>query len=409
MSQKKRAIVSLSVTFISIILIIMVNIWKTNLPLVSPIDLIESLPPVNNLLHRRSNKIVYGFLPYWNIKMSNSLRIRELTHLAYFGLDLNSDGTLKKFDNPKELEPGYSKASSSQIQLLKRQLKILNKKFILVIRGMDNDLIESIINDPLSTQTAVSQIVKFMSDNQFDGINLDFEYIGSPDNKTKNNFTNFVSDLSAACKISLPTCEMSIDILADTGYKNRIHDLEAIDKYVNQIIIMAYDFYRPSSLQAGPVAPLRGKCGSVKYTGSETCLEYDVITSVSDISKIISPSKLILGVPFYGYEWQVTTPNYLSNAIPKTGAIASYKRIQNLILDPPDPSTFVLSWSNSSQSPFITYQENNLLYQIYYENTLSLKLKLDLINQSSLSGVAIWALGYETPYDDLWETISRFL
>lgn len=408
MSQKKKVFISLSVTFISIVLVVAIDVWKTNLPLVSPLDLIESLPPVNNLLHRKSDKIVYGFLPYWNTKTSANLRIKELTHLAYFGLDLNPDGTLKKYDNPKELEPGYSKASSSQVQLLKRQLKILNKKFILVIRGMDNDLIESIVNKPLSSQTAISQIVKFMSDNQFDGLNLDFEYIGSPDDKTKNNFTTFVSNLSAACKIALPTCEMSIDVLADTGYKNRIHDLKSIDKYVDQIIIMAYDFYRPSSLQAGPVAPLRGKCGSSNYT-NQTCLEYDVTTSVSDISKAVSPSKLVLGVPFYGYEWQVTTPDYLSNAIPKTGAIASYKRIQNLILDPPDPSTFVLSWSNSSQSPFITYQENNLLYQIYYENTLSLKLKLDLINQSNLSGVAIWALGYETPYNDLWETISRFL
>ncbi len=57
-------------------------------------------------------------------------------------------------------------------------------------------------------------------------------------------------------------------------------------------------------------------------------------------------------------------------------------------------------------SPYIVYQDDGATYQIHYEDSRSLSLKLDLVNQSALGGVAIWALGYETPYQELWQTIA---
>lgn len=380
--------------------------WQKNLPLVSPLDLVENLSPINNFLKKKSDKIVFGFLPYWNLRQSNQLRIKDLTHLGYFGIDLNPDGSIKQYMNKKEVEPGFNKLDSPELSLLMRQTKILNKKNILVIRAMDNDLIESVVNNKNHTKKSIESIVQTLSQYHFDGLNIDFEYIGSPNSSTKDNFQNYVSDLSSACKIALPNCEMSVDILADTGAKDRIHDLKAISDSLDYIIIMAYDYYRSSSTVAGPVAPLRGKCDDKK---SYPCLEYDVISSVSDINKQVPSKKLILGIPFYGYEWQVASPNFLANTYPKSGGIATYKRIQNLISDPPNPENFANTWSEITKSPYIVYEEHGQLFQIQYENTLSLKLKLDLVNQSYLGGIAIWALGYETPFTDLWDTIDRFL
>src|SRR3990167_4220030 len=121
--------------------------WQKNLPLISPLDLVENLSPINNLLRKKSDKVVFGFLPYWNLRQASKLHIKSLTHLAYFGLDLNPDGTIKKYLNKSESEPGYNKIDSPELSLLMRQIKILNKKNILVIRAMDNDLIESIVNN----------------------------------------------------------------------------------------------------------------------------------------------------------------------------------------------------------------------------------------------------------------------
>lgn len=380
--------------------------WRQNLPLVSPLDLVENLSPINSFLKKEPQKIVFGFMPYWNLRLANQLRIKSLTHLGYFGIDLNSDGTIKQFLNKREAEPGFNKLDSNELSLLMRQIKILNKKNILVIRAMNNELIESIVDNKTHAKNSIESIIQTLTQYHFDGINIDFEYIGSPNKSTKDNFSSFVSDLASACKITLPDCEISIDILADTGAKDRIHDLKVISNSLDYIIIMAYDFYRSSSTTAGPVAPLRGKCNDKVLS---PCLEYDVVSSVSDISKQVPTKKLILGLPFYGYEWQVASPNFLANTYPKSGGIATYKRVQNLISDPPNPENFANTWSEITKSPYIVYEEHGQLFQIHYENTLSLKLKLDLVNQSYLGGIGIWALGYETPYTDLWDTIDRFL
>ena len=45
----------------------------------------------------------------------------------------------------------------------------------------------------------------------------------------------------------------------------------------------------------------------------------------------------------------------------------------------------------------------------FFENQRSLEYKIDLIENLHLGGIAIWALGYEGEYQQLWETIdSRF-
>ena len=58
-------------------------------------------------------------------------------------------------------------------------------------------------------------------------------------------------------------------------------------------------------------------------------------------------------------------------------------------------------------SPRLTYTENNNTYQIYYENETSLGLKYDLVNESGLAGIAIWALGYDGQFPNLWNLLPE--
>jgi len=379
------------------------QLWQTNLPLVSPIDLIESLRELAPTYRPPGNKIVFGFLPFWNMKDSTKLHVRSLTHLAYFGIDLTADGAVKKYDKPGEKEPGWNKLNSGDFTILSRQIKLLGKKLILVVRAMDTDQIESILNSDANRENAIDTVMRVVRDKQFDGINIDFEYMGYPNQTTRDNFTKFVTDLSAKCKLSHDKCEMSLDVFADSAVKGRLYDLSGIAKVVDLVIVMAYDFYRPSSLQAGPVAPLRGKC-----TNSTRCLDYDVITSIGDITKLVPPSKIILGVPFYGYEWQTVDTQFLARTYPQTGQTATYKRVREL-LDNNQESSLSATWSGTTFTPYLSYSKNGKTYQIHYENDNSLKLKIEFVHQAKLAGLAIWALGYELPYTNLWLTIDNSL
>ena len=62
-----------------------------------------------------------------------------------------------------------------------------------------------------------------------------------------------------------------------------------------------------------------------------------------------------------------------------------------------------------SPNPYLSYIEDDKTYQIHYEDTASLKLKIDFVHQAKMGGLAIWALGYEIPYQELWQTISNNL
>ncbi len=382
------------------------RLWLINLPLVSPLDLIGSLPPLAPIFNKPGHKIAFGFLPYWNLKSANELTVKPLTHLAYFGIDLKPDGTIKKYDRPGEKEPGWNKLNSNQYSLLHRQLKILGKKVILTVLAMETEQIDTLLAGEQNRGQAIDSILTVYTQKEFDGLNIDFEYMGYPAEETRKNFTLFVSDLTTRCKTLNKKCEVSLDVFADSAIKNRLYDLRVLGKIVDQIIVMAYDFYRPGSTQSGPVAPLRGKCN--RDTKTAPCLDYDVVTSIGDINKFVPSYKIILGIPFYGYEWQTVDDSFLANTYPKTGAIATYKRIQSLFGDD-KISSLSASWSNLTLTPYLSYIEDDKTYQIHYEDAASLKLKIDFIHQAKMGGLAIWALGYEIPYQELWQTISENL
>jgi spore germination protein YaaH len=193
-------------------------------------------------------------------------------------------------------------------------------------------------------------------------------------------------------------------VFADSAAKYRLWDLEALSRVTDRFIVMAYDYYRKNSSQAGPVAPLTGKCKDDET--SRSCLEYDIVTHLAKMIKLVPSEKIILGIPFYGYEWQTAGRDFLANTYSRTGSLASYSRIQTLYADP-DVSSLSALWSESTLSPYLVFDTNDEIHQIHYENSESLKQKIKLVKSANLGGIAIWALGYETPYHELWEPIKN--
>jgi len=383
-------------------IIVAISIWQNNLPLVSPISFIETL--IGNSPALKSKKIIYGFFPYWNVKYSNQLNIQHLTHFAYFAVDLNPDGTINKKVNTKETEPGWNKLNSATVEKLLYQSKILGQQTVLTVTAMEPELIESIINNPTNRQTAINSIITVYNDYGFEDVNIDFEYLGNSDEISRSNFVTFIKDLRSSCIQAKSNCKIDIDIFGNTAESYRLWDLEKLSPIVDRFIVMTYDYYRKSSSQAGPVAPIIGKCTQDTPQG-QTCLEWDVNTHISQITKVIPSEKIILGIPFYGYEWQTASDDYLANTYKGTGALATYQRIQLLFSDT-EISSLSAKWSPISLSPYITYMQKDKIYQIHFENSQSLIQKIKLVNSANLGGVAIWAIGYETPYAELWEPIS---
>lgn len=349
---------------------------------------------------------IFGFLPYWLLNQSEHLQYNSLTHLAYFGIEFDENAKIKTHEPDGSRELGYYRLqTSSTVSNIIQNSHANNIQPILVVKILNNDSIEA-ATDPANSDQVISQILELTTQYSFSGINIDFEYIHTPPRTTQQNFTKFIKklrqEIDVNCQMSDVKCSLTVDIYPDTGTKQsqRLWQLTDLAPLVDHFIVMGYDYHRTTSPQAGPVAPIHG----APYKWDE-----DLMHSLAAITKLVPPQKLILGTPFYGYEWETYTDQPHSTTLPHTGRLATYSRVQNLLETCPlNPKPCILSFDPDALSPYLIFSLNGEEHhQIWYENPQSLRYKLQLIKESDMAGLAIWALGYESPHPDLWQTISE--
>ena len=109
-------------------------------------------------------------------------------------------------------------------------------------------------------------------------------------------------------------------------------------------------------------------------------------------------NKLILGCPYYGFEWSAASE---SSGAPTLdyGSAKFYSEMEGNAL------SYGKLWHESSQTPWYRYQNPNW-YQGWYDDSLSLSLKYDFAIENDLLGVGVWAMGYDGNNPELWDLLS---
>jgi spore germination protein YaaH len=239
--------------------------------------------------------------------------------------------------------------------------------------GFDAKITHAILNNSKPRVRAINQMLKLVQRWGYQGINIDLESIDHSDRKA---FSSFVSDVARKMRsggyltvVSVPA-ELKDDPQDSwTG----AFDLAALGQSADILQVMTYDQHGPWGAP-GPVAGLNWV---------EPCIAYS--------ASVVTPSKLSLGIPAYGYDWNQTA---------KTGAQVFWKDIPALIAK----SGAKPQWDSTSSSPFFTYQAaDGSSHVVWYEDEKSIPLKSALATTYKLAGVSVFALGY----DDLsfWQAI----
>ena len=346
--------------------------------------------------HFKTQKIVYGFLPFWNL--DEAVLQPELTHVAYFSLTIDADGNIvTQIDG--NAEPGYHQLQSEEFLAANKTVKNYGGRLDAVLSQFDNDVIESFLSSPPAQTTFFQSVDALLLAYPFNGINLDIEYIGDAPEKLRQQYTQLIEQFRQHLNETYEGVELTVDMYAAASTKPMLWEVEKIAPLVDYIVIMAYDFHRSSSPRAGPVAPLFQK---------ETGWKESINTSLKDFVQKTSPDKLLLGIPFYGYEWETTSAEPEAFTLPNSGATASYKRVKELLAQK-EALNLVEQWDESALAPYLSYVKNSRYYLVYYEDARSIEYKLDYVNQLDLAGIAIWSLGYEGDSRDLWETVDNTL
>lgn len=379
-------------TFTAAIAISFLIFWDA--PLASPVTELTTFRFLSEAnLFKKEKKVVYGYLPYWNV--SKVTVQPELTHLSYFGLTAAADGSIVT-RTEDGTEPGYSRLNSDALLEVTNQVQANGGSIDIVIAQFNASTMDALFTSEAAQDNLIESIDDIILAYPISGVSLDFEYNGDPSLAVRNGLSQFVEKLGTHLDERYDNVELSIAVYASASNGKGLWDLPAMEPYLDYIVVMAYDFHRRSSPQAGPVAPL---------FGGDKLWDSDINQHLQEFVSYIPSEKLLLGVPFYGYEWQTTDRASQSNTFPETGATASIERVGEL-LKRQEELEVEEHWNEEALSPYLTYVEDGETYVLYYENSRSISYKLDYVNQLDLGGIAIWALGYEGASRELWDVVE---
>lgn len=340
---------------------------------------------------KTTKKEVVGFLPYWNLKTADELDLSALSTIYYFAVDVNPDGSFNTAD------PGWGNLRSPELENLISRSRKLGIRLGVTIVNLDQNSIAKNINNEVRRKNLVDNTVQLMKDEGFQDLNIDLEYTGESDTGLTGDFSRLVADLVDRVHQEIPGSKVSLDGFADSISKPRIFDMRTLGQKVDSVVIMAYDIHRLNSQTAGPIAPLLGKG---RY-------EYDVTTAVGEYKSVVPAEKILLGVPFYGYEWptQDNTKGAFVIGSYLGPEISSYHRSAQTAAD----HNASINFDDESGSVWFSYfaTESGTWRQVWFENERSLGLKFDLVNQEKLGGVAVFALGYDgAEAKPLWDEVK---
>lgn len=232
-----------------------------------------------------------------------------------------------------------------------------------------------IVTDPAVGTTATAQLLAAVA--PWDGLALDFEGLDPGD---RAGLSAFIRSLGAALRtagkyfaVALPAKTRDVQ----TGWAGA-YDYGAIAGAADLYVVMAYGFRTSASESPGSTAPLTWMDASMAYAVSQ-----------------LPADRLLLGVPFYGYDWNVTRGpparavrfSEARALVDATGAIPRFD---------PDIGSATFEYTSAGEA-----------HEVWYEDERSLGAKLGLVLKYGLGGVGAWRLGHEDPA--AWTTWDQVL
>jgi len=343
---------------------------------------------------------VFGFAPHWTFNKLDSIDFETLTTLAYFGLEAKPDGNLDTSG------PGYEVFMSEKATDLFKKAHKNGTRVVLTITQMDNANIKAILDDPALQESIIAQTVGIVKARGIDGVNLDFEYTGNPGPEYRQKFSAFSKNLTSRVHAEIPGSRVTASVYASAVKDPKIYDIKTLSEGVDAIFMMAYDFAVAGSQNAIPTAPL--------YGHKEGKYWYDISTAVDAFLTQMPSNKLILGVPWYGYNYAVETPG-IKSAVTR-GYYTYYKKgrrtysqfnplkshaqtytlvKQNVTADNSGISNYQEGFDDYGKVSWRAYLENGTWRMIFIDDVKSQSYKYDFAKEKNLAGVGMWALGFD--------------
>ena len=306
---------------------------------------------------------VFGFAPYWTLGQSSAFDVAGLTTIAYFSVDVNANGSLD------EGGPGWNGLQSQALASLVSRAHAADDRVVLTVTCFDQGTLDQVTADPSAPATLAAALIPLLESKGLDGVNLDFEGTGSQD---QAGLTNLVASVSTALRSADPDWQVTMDTYASSASSNAgFYNIGALAPYVDAFFVMSYSLNLDANPSAG--SPL-------------TSQMFSDLTAINEYLAVVPADKVILGLPYFGYDWPTAGPN-LGAAAVGGGTALAVSQIAG--------SGAPLYWDSTTDTAWTSYQVGSQWHQAYFDNANSLYLAAQLASSYSLAGDGIWALGMD--------------
>ncbi len=292
----------------------------------------------------------------------------ELTYLSIFAYPVREDGSLEEIDD----ESLIALARSYRVAPMMVIANITNGSF-------DSDIAHAILNDKEIQERLIENVFSILRSKGYYGLDVDLEYLYPADREPYNRFLEKLRRRLHEEGFILTTAIAPKTSAEQEGLLYEAHDYGFHGRVVDHVIIMTYEWGYLWS-EAMPVAPLNKVEEVISYAVTE-----------------IPPEKILLGVPNYGYDFNVPKIEE-EPAVLLTNYEAIELAKQHLVS---------IEFDQEASSPFFRYRKDGRDREVHFEDPRSVRARIFLMREYGLRGLSFWTL--LSYYRPTWLLVNAYL
>lgn len=285
-----------------------------------------------------------------------NLDTRLLDAAIYAFVEINSDGNLY-VPNPTFLN-----------QLVNMKTQKPSLKVIAAIGGWGAEGFSDAALTPTSRYNFARNVNNLIKEYNLDGVDIDWEYPGVSAAGIKsrpNDRENFTLLLTAIRDVIGNDKWLSVAGTGDRAYINNSVEIQNIAPIIDYFNLMSYDF------TAGETGENARKHHANLFNSDLSLPGYSVDSMVNNLEEAgMPPEKILLGVPFYGRLGAITTK--------------SYDELRRYYIN---KNGYEYKFDQQAKAPYLV---KNNMFEMSYDNELSIFFKSQYVLKNCLGGIFAW-------------------
>jgi chitinase len=330
---------------------------------------------------------ITGYYPQYEQSQMpvSKIDFTTITHVIHFCLEAETGGTINSAANG--LTPAACSSFVATVHHAGRQA-------LICIGGAGSETGFEGATTAANLPAFVSSLAGFMSSNNYDGVDIDWEPLSAAD---AQQYTNFVKALRSALNGFSQSKLLTVAAPAYPEYgdppSSEYTMFASIQDQFDQINIMTYDLSGP---YPGWVTWYNSPIFDGGYTFPSTGGLVPSINGAVDnfIDNGVAPAKLAVGLPFYGYIWNgVTQPREgWSSTNTPTVSTPTYQTIVSGYY-----TSNNYHWDTNAQAAYLSITSDLPADGMFitYDDTTACQVKVSYARNRGLGGIMIWELSQD--------------